>query len=295
MSEWPEWVKKNTNVAGHRMAYVEAGEGDPIVFVHGNPTSSFLWRNILPQLAPFGRCLAPDLIGMGDSDKLLNTGPQSYRLEEHQRYFDGLMVALGVTDRVTFVVHDWGSSLSFEWARRHPDKIKGIAYMESVVCPMAMEEWTGRKIFTSMRSAEGESMVLDNNVFVEKILPRSVLRAMTPAELDEYRRPFLHPGEGRRAMLTWPREMPLDGEPSDVAELVDTYGKWLATSEFPKLFINAEPGAILVGRMREFCRTWPNQREVTVPGIHFIQEDSPVEISSAIAEWMTAIDAHAQL
>lgn len=285
------WVKKYADVKGHKMAYVEIGQGDPIVFVHGNPTSSFLWRNIMPGLSALGRCIAPDLIGMGDSDKLPDTGPNSYRLAEHQQYFDDLLDSLQVTDRVTFVLHDWGSSLGFEWARRHSSNVKGIAYMESVVSSMAMEEWSGRKIFASMRSADGESMVLEGNVFVEKILPRSILRDLAADEMAEYRRPFLNAGEDRRATLTWPREMPLDGDPADVVALVDNYGTWLAGSSIPKLFINADPGAILVGRMREFCRTWPNQTEVTVPGIHFIQEDSPEAIRTAIADWLRAIDA----
>jgi haloalkane dehalogenase len=282
-----DWVgrKQYTSVHGRSMAYVEIGDGDPIVFLHGNPTSSFLWRDIAPQLSDLGRVIVPDLIGMGDSDKLAATGRSAYRFVDHREYLDGLLDALGVTQRVLFVVHDWGSALGFDWARRHPEAVAGLVYMEAVVCSMTLQEWPSRKIFEAMRSADGEEMVLEKNVFVEKILPRSILRELTPDELDEYRRPFAEVGEGRRPTLTWPREMPLSGEPADVVQIVDAYAEWLASSSIPKLFINAEPGAILTGRMRDVCREFPNQDEVTVKGIHFIQEDSPHEIVQAIRNW----------
>ncbi len=281
--------KKYVDVLGRRMAYVEQGEGAPIVFLHGNPTSSYLWRNIMAPLAGLGRCIAPDLVGMGDSDKLPDSGPGSYSLAENQPYVDEFLAQVGVTEGVTLVLHDWGSALGFDWARRHPDALRGIAYMEAVVRPMAMSEWSAAGIFAKMRSDEGEALVLDGNLFVEKILPRSIIRKLSDEEMAEYRRPFLNAGEDRRPTLTWPRQMPLDGSPADVVEIVRNYGQWLATSDVPKLFVNAEPGAILTGGMRDFARTWPNQTEVTVSGIHFIQEDSPEEIADAIGTWLKAL------
>jgi haloalkane dehalogenase len=281
------WTKQEVEVDGRRMAYVELGSGSPIVFLHGNPTSSYLWRNIAPRLAEHGRCVVPDLIGMGDSEKLPDSGPDSYRFVEHRRYLDGLLDQLGVHEDVVLVVHDWGSALGFDWARRHADAVRGIAYMEALVCSMSMAEWPPRAIFEAMRSADGEAMVLEENAFVERILPRSIARTLTEDEMAEYRRPFRRPGEDRRPTLTWPRQIPLDGEPADVVEIVDAYAGWLAGSTIPKLFVNADPGAILTGRMREFCRTWPNQTEVTVSGIHFVQEDSPTEIADAVAAWLT--------
>jgi len=282
-----EPAKRRVRVHGKEMAYVETGAGDPIVFLHGNPTSSYLWRNVMPHLAPLGRCLAPDLIGMGDSDKLAPSGPGSYRFVEHRRYLDGLLEALGVTDRVTLVVHDWGSALGFDWANRHRGQVKGIPYMEAIVRPLAWAEWPEpiRKLFQGFRSPAGEAMVLEKNVFVERVLPGSVLRGLTEAEMAVYRRPYLEPGEARRPTLTWPREIPLGGEPKDVVAIAQAYADWLAQSAVPKLLINADPGAILIGPQRDFCRRWPNQREVTVRGSHFIQEDSPDQIGQAVAEW----------
>ena len=283
-----EPTKQFVQVKGKRMAYVEAGSGDPIVFLHGNPTSSYLWRNIMPHLESQGRCLAPDLIGMGDSDKLENSGPERYRFVEHREYLDGLLEALGVTGNVTLVVHDWGSALGFDWARRNPERVKAIAYMEAVVCPMEWDDFNqqARGVFEGFRSAQGEAMILDKNIFVERVLPGSVIRGLTEAEMAVYRRPFAEPGEGRRPTLTWPRQIPLGGEPADVVAIAKDYGAWMAGSALPKLFINAEPGAILIGPQREFCRSWPNQQEVTVKGTHFIQEDSPHEIGAAISNWL---------
>jgi len=287
-----EPAKRRVRVHGKEMAYVETGTGDPIVFLHGNPTSSYLWRNIILHLAPLGRCLAPDLIGMGDSEKLEPSGPDSYRFVEHRRYLDGLLDALGVTDRVTLVVHDWGSALGFDWANRHRAQVRGIAYMEAIVRPLTWEEWPEpiRKLFEGFRSPAGETMVLEKNVFVERVLPGSVLRGLTEAEMAVYRRSYLEPGESRRPTLTWPRQIPLDGKPAEVALIVQAYADWLSQSAVPKLFVNADPGAILVGAQREFCRAWPNQEEVTVKGIHFIQEDSPDEIGRAIAAWLSRLD-----
>jgi len=285
-----EHPKKNVLVNGKRMAYVEMGDGDPIIFQHGNPTSSYLWRNIMPELAGHGRCIAVDLIGMGDSDKLDNAGPDSYRYVEHRDYLFAAWEQLGLTENITFVIHDWGSALGFDWARQHPDKVRGIAYMEGIVKPMGWEDWPEaiRPLFQGFRSEAGESMVLEKNVFVERVLPGSVLRELTESEMAVYRRPFESAGESRRPTLTWPRQIPLDGEPADVHAIVAAYADWLCHSTVPKLFINAEPGAILTGSQREFCRGFPNQSEVTVAGSHFIQEDSPAEIAAAIRAWLDA-------
>ena len=282
-----EPTKQFIDVQGKSMAYVEMGKGDPIVFQHGNPTSSYLWRNIMPHLADQGRCIAVDLIGMGDSDKLDNPGPDSYRYVEHREYLFAAWQALGVSDRVTLVIHDWGSALGFDWAQQHPDAVLGIAYMEAIVRPVTWDEWpeAARAVFQGFRSAAGEAMVLDKNMFVERVLPGSVLRELTEDEMNVYRRPFLKPGEDRRPTLTWPRQIPIEGEPQDVHDIVAGYSDWIYSSNIPKLFINAEPGAILVGPQREFCRAWKNQQEVTVKGNHFLQEDSPDEIGKAIAEW----------
>ena len=282
------YVRRRVRVLDAEMAYVDTGAGDPIVFLHGNPTSSYLWRNVLPQVEGAARCLAPDLLGMGESGEMPGG---SYRFIDHARYLDAWFDALNLTQRVTLVIHDWGSALGFHWAYRHPDRVKGIVYMEAIVRPVSWDEWpeAARSIFQGMRSPSGEEMVLEKNVFVERILPGSVLRGLTEDEMEVYRLPYLEPGESRRPTLTWPREIPLDGEPPDVVEIVERYGTWLSTSDVPKLFINAKPGAILTGAQREFCRSWPNQREVTVKGIHFIQEDSPAEIGRAIAEWYTSI------
>ncbi|MED5366650.1 MAG: haloalkane dehalogenase [Pseudomonadota bacterium] len=291
MIDHRERPKKHLTVMGKSMAYCEMGEGDPILFLHGNPTSSYLWRNIMPFAADLGRCLAPDLIGMGDSDKLDNPGPESYRFVEHRAYLDAWIEAVGVTDNVTLVIHDWGSALGFDWARRNADRVKAIAYMEGIVRPVLWEEWNqqSRPVFEGFRSEAGEAMVLRKNVFVEKVLPGSVLRGLTEAEMTVYRRPFLTPGEDRRPTLSWPRQIPLAGEPREVVDIVQEYADWMATNDLPKLFVNAEPGAILVGAQREFCRGWKNQTEVTVRGSHFIQEDSPTEIGEALHAWLSAL------
>lgn len=279
--------KKSIEVNGRKMAYVEMGEGDPIVFQHGNPTSSYLWRNIMPYLADQGRCIAVDLIGMGDSEKLDNSGPDRYRYVEHREYLFAAWEALGITDNVTLVIHDWGSALGFDWAFQHQEAVLGIAYMEGIVRPVSWSEWPAEaaQIFQGFRSPAGESMVLEKNVFVERVLPGSVLRGLTEEEMAVYRRPFTEAGEDRRPTLTWPRQIPIDGEPADVHDIVSGYSAWMSTNDLPKLFINAEPGAILRGAQRDFCRAWKNQSEVTVPGSHFIQEDSPDEIGAAIAAW----------
>jgi haloalkane dehalogenase len=273
--------RKRIRVLDTEMAYVDTGAGTPIVFLHGNPTSSYLWRNVIPHVAGQRRCLAPDLVGMGESGR---SPGESYRFVDHARYLDAWFESLGLTE-IVLVLHDWGSALGFHWARRHPEMVAGIVYMEAIVRPVTWEEWpeAARKIFQSMRSPGGEEMVLQKNVFVERILPASVLRSLSDEEMQRYRTPYREAGESRRPTLTWPREIPIDGEPADVARIVQEYGEWLATTNrLPKLFVNAEPGSILVGAQREFCRRWPNQQEVTVAGSHFIQEDSPDEIGRAL-------------
>ena len=286
---WTE--KKSAAINGRKMAWVEAGDGDPILFLHGNPTSSYLWRNIIPHLKTMGRCIAPDLIGMGDSEKLEDSGPDRYRFVEHRAYLDALFDYLGLTERVTLIVHDWGSALGFDWANRHRNAVFSIAYMEAIVRPMSWDDWPeqSRPIFNGLRSEAGDELILQKNAFVELILPASTKRDLIEEEMAEYRRPFADPGEDRRPTLTWPRQIPIDGAPADVVEIVQSYADWLSQSGIPKLFINANPGAILVGDQREFCRQWPNQTEVTVPGIHFVQEDSPEEIGTAIADWLRGL------
>lgn len=286
------YAKRTLEVLGKRMAYVEVGEGDPIVFLHGNPTSSYLWRNVIPHLERQGRCIAPDLIGMGDSEKLSPSGPDRYRFVEHRRHLDALLEALDVRENVTLVIHDWGSALGFDWANRHREAVRGIAYMEAIVGPIpSWDDWPKavRPVFEAFRSPAGEKMVLEQNMFVEQVLPGAILRKLTDDEMAEYRRPFSRAGEDRRPTLTWPRQIPIAGEPQEVVEIAQAYADWLARSDVPKLFINARPGAILRGTLREQCRKWPNQTEIEVAGSHFIQEDSPDEIGRGVSTWLAAI------
>ena len=275
-----------------RLAYIEEGHGDPIVLLHGNPTSSYLWRNVIPELMASGRVIAPDLIGQGDSEKLsVSEGPGRYTFEVAYEYLAGLLSELDAEQNVVLVGHDWGSALGFHWARHHSDSVRGIAYMEALVSPVQWSEWpeAARGIFQGFRSEKGEDLVLSRNLFVEAVLPNSIIRKLTDEEMDHYRAPFSTPDD-RQPTLNWPRQIPIDGEPVEMVELVTEYGRWLEQSvTLPKLFINAEPGSILVGRQREYCRTWPHQKEVTVPGKHFIQEDSPSEIGQAIAEWLKGL------
>ena len=282
------YAKHKIEVMGYNMAYADEGEGPPIVLLHGNPTASYLWRNVIPHLTRLGRCIAPDLMGMGDSDKLENSGPESYRFVEHRQFLNGFLSELGIQKDVVFVIHDWGSALGFDWAYRNPEGVRGIAYMEAIVQPVNWEDWPegAQNIFKKLRSSEGEELVLKNNVFVERILPSAILRNLTEAEMAEYRRPFFNPGEDRRPTLTWPREIPIYGEPRDVAEIVKAYGKWLEDAPVPKLFINADPGSILIGAQRQYCRSWANQKEVTVKGAHFIQEDAPDDIGKTVANFI---------
>ncbi|MEL6982058.1 MAG: haloalkane dehalogenase [Actinomycetota bacterium] len=282
--------KSYATVNGKRMAYHEVGPDgaeDTVVFLHGNPTSSYLWRNIIPHVSDRARCIAPDLIGQGDSDKLDDTGPDSYRFVEHREYLNGLLDQLDIGNRVTLVIHDWGSALGFDWANRNRERVSGICFMEAIVQPMTWDAWpdAATQIFQGFRSPAGEDMIIEKNLFVEAVLPGSIVRDLTAEEHDEYRRPFTEP-EHRRPTLTWPRQIPIEGEPADVTEIVAAYAEWLSGSDLPKLFINADPGAILTGPQREFARSWPNVTEVTVAGSHFIQEDSPHEIGEALAAWL---------
>ncbi len=283
--------KKRARVNDLTMAYVERGEGAPMVFLHGNPTSSFLWRNVMEPLAVRWRCIAPDLIGMGDSDRLARSGPGAYGFFDQQPYLAAFLDAVAGEEPIVLVVHDWGSALGFDWARRHPERVRGIAYMEAITGPMSWDAWEPgpRALFQALRSPAGDAMVLEENLFVERVLPASVLRALTAEEMDEYRRPFLSPGESRRPTLTFPRQLPLDGEPEDIVAVVREYAAWLAETPIPKLFVNADPGRVLVGALREACRRWPRQTEVTVAGKHFLQEDSPREIADAIAAWASEL------
>jgi len=286
-----EYEKKFTKVNGKQIAYVEEGNGDPIVLLHGNPTSSFLWRNIIPELSTLGRVIAPDLIGQGDSEKLpASDGPERYTLEVAYTYVEGLLKTIEADKNVTLVIHDWGSSIGFMWAMRHAAEVKGVAYMEAIVKPMSWDDWHAEAagIFKGFRSEKGEDLILNRNMFIEAVLPASIMRKLTDEEMDAYRAPHLEQDD-RQPLLNWPRQIPIEGEPEDVVNLVNEYGAFMRSSNIPKLFINAEPGSILTGRQREFCRSWPNQQEITVKGLHFIQEDSPIEISQAVAQWFNNI------
>lgn len=288
LNDLPFATKKTIDVNGKKMSYIDEGQGHSIVFQHGNPTSSYLWRNIMPYCEGIGRLVACDLIGMGDSEKLSESDHTRYTYSEQREYLFAAWEKLNLGDRVILVIHDWGSALAFEWARKHEHRVQGIVYMEAIVDAMSWHDWpeNARKVFQGFRSPAGEEMVLDKNVFVERVLPGSILRQLKDTEMDEYRRPFKSAGEDRRPTLSWPRQIPIEGKPEDVVSVVKDYSQWLGTSQIPKLFINAEPGSILVGRQRELCRQWPNQTEVTVPGLHFIQEDSPDEIGAHTADFV---------
>jgi len=278
--------RKRVPVLDSNMAYVDVGEGDPIVFLHGNPTPSYLWRNIIPYSLPLGRCLAPDYVGMGNSGLSTNG---SYRFVDHRRYLDAWFEALQLTKNIILVVHDWGSALGFDWARRHPERVKGLVYMESIVRPFfSWDEWpeATREFFKAQRSSAGEELILEKNLFIEYLLP---LRGISEEAIEVYRRHYRNPGPLRQPMLTWSRELPIEGQPEDVVKIVDAYARWLSTSPIPKLFINAEPAGFLIGAQREFCRMWPNQQEVTVKGAHFLQEDSPDDVGEAIARFVAKV------
>ena len=288
---YKEHNKNKISVFNKNMSYVEMGEGETILFLHGNPTSSYLWRNIMPYMKEKGRCIAPDLIGMGDSDKLDSNSPGTYTFVEHRKWLDELLDILNIGNKVILVIHDWGSTLGFDWSMRNIERVAGIAYMEGIVRPISWNEWpkSSAPIFQGFRSNAGEKMVIENNIFVEKVLPGSVLRGLTDEEMLVYKRPFINP-EHRRPTLDWPNQIPIDGEPKDVTEIVQNYSEFFSNNDIPKLFVNADPGAILVGEQREFCRSWPNQKEITVSGSHFIQEDSPDLIGKGILDWLEEIN-----
>jgi haloalkane dehalogenase len=281
------YEKNRQAVFGLEMAYVAEGQGDPIVFLHGNPTYSYVWRNILPYVQGFGRIIAPDLIGMGDSQKLPESGTGSYTFVEHRRYLDALLEALGVRERVILVGHDWGAALAFDWACRHPEAVRGIAYMEAVMGTSSWSEMPeiARSRFQALRSPQGEQLVLEQNSFIEFNLPKTILRSLTDEEMNQYRRPFAEAGEARRPNLAWARQLPIEGEPADVSEIVIASGQWLSQSRIPKLLIQAVPGTQDPHKVA-FNRTWPAQTEVSVRGHHTPQEDSPDEIGQAIASWL---------
>ena len=285
-----EIEKKMVKVLGKNMAYVEKGEGDPIIFQHGNPTSSYLWRNIIPHLENHGKCIAIDLIGMGDSDKLEDEGDNTYSYHVHKKYFDACLEELGIKDDITFVIHDWGSALGFDWAYENKNNVKGICYMEAIVKTISWEDWPedGKSIFQGFRSEAGEDLILKKNLFIEGVLPGAIIRNLSNKEMDVYRKPFLKEID-RRPTLDWPRQIPIDNKPEEVCNTVEDYSLWMSINEIPKLFINANPGSILKGKQREFCRKWKNQEEVTVKGSHFIQEDSPKDIGQAISSWYQKI------
>jgi haloalkane dehalogenase len=278
--------RKHINVLDTNMAYVDVGEGDPIVFLHGNPTPSYLWRNIVPYLLPYGRCLAPDYVGMGNSGPAPNG---NYRFADHQRYLDAWFDAMGLTRNVILVVHDWGSALGFHWAHRHPDRVKAIVYMEGIVRPFrSWDEWPDatRAFFQAQRTDKGEELILQKNLFIEYLLP---LRRIPEDAMEVYRRHFRNPGPARMPMLAWTRDLPIAGEPADVVAIVEAYAEWLSKSPIPKLFIDAEPAGFLIGAQREFCRAWPNQQTVLVKGSHFIQEEAPEEVGEAIAKFVSKV------
>lgn len=278
--------RKRVPVLDTTMAYVDVGDGDPIVFLHGNPTPSYLWRNIIPSLLPFGRCLAPDLVGMGYSAP---SPAGQYRFVDHQRYLDAWFDALDLGSNIILVMHDWGSALGFAWAQRHPERVKAVIYAEGIVRPFrSWDEWpeVTRGFFEGQRTAAGEELILSKNLFIEYLLP---LRSIRSEDLEVYRRYYSIPGASRQPMLAWTRELPIAGEPSDVVEIVDSYAQWLSQSTIPKLFIDAEPGGFLIGAQRDYCRAWPNQTHVTLEGAHFLQEDAPAEFAEATANFVAKV------
>ena len=282
------YEKRYADVLGSRMAYLDEGAGDTILLLHGNPASSYIWRNIIPYLSGIARCVAPDLIGMGDSDKLPGSGRGSYRFVEHRRYLEALYEQVDLGDNVIVVGQDWGSALAFDWAYRHQQRLKGIVHMESIPCGWTRQNWPIEGLFdnfAALRSDAGEELVLENNLFVETTVPNGTLRQLEPEEMDEYRRPFREAGEGRRATLTWPREIPFEGQPEDVEAIVSDYAAWLPHAAVPKLFIDAQPGLIVTGEIREWVKSWDHQEVVAVASKHFVQEDAPEAVGRAIADW----------
>ena len=283
--------KNYKEILGKQMAYLDSGEGQSIVFLHGNPASSFLWRNITPAVKSLGRIVVPDLIGMGDSDKLEGEDNPDYKYHGQYKYLSALLDSLDLGNEINLVIHDWGSAMGFQYARENPGRIKSITFMEAIVMPLTWDQWpeNARNIFQLMRSEAGEEIVLEKNVFVERILLNDSANGFSDEEKAEYVRPFKNPGEDRRPTLTWPRQIPVDGSPQAVIDEVTKNGDFHKNSDIPKLFINADPGSILVGDQREFVRSWQNLREVTVKGNHFIQEHSPKEIGDALKKFIESI------
>lgn len=284
-------VLRHVEVDGYRLAFRDVGNGDPIVLLHGNPTSSYLWRNVIPHLAGRGRCIALDLIGMGASAKLADSGAQRYRFVEHRHFVAAALESLGLTEDVVLVGHDWGGVLAIDWARRHEAGVRAIAYLETLIAPVTSDSPNApdSSIFDRLRGPEGERLVLEDNFFVEQVLPAGTLREYSPAEMAAYRAPYRDGGESRRPTLSWAREIPIDGAPADVHDIVAQNAAWMARTPVPKLFVNGDPGALLTGPLRDRCRGWHNQREVTVPGLHFLPEDAPEQIGSALAQWIAEL------
>jgi haloalkane dehalogenase len=283
--------KNYKEILGKQMAYIDSGEGQSIVFLHGNPASSFLWRNITPFVSDLGRIIVPDLIGMGDSEKLEGIDNPDYQYHGQYKYLSTLLDSLDLGDEINLVIHDWGSAMGFQYARENSDRIKSITFMEAIVMPLSWDQWpeNARNIFQLMRSEAGEEIVLEKNIFVERILLNDSANGFTDEERNEYIRPFKNPGEDRRPTLTWPRQIPVDGSPQAVIDEVTKNGEFHRDSKIPKLFINADPGSILIGEQRDFVRSWTNLRELTVKGNHFIQEHSPKEIGEALKNFLTSI------
>ena len=286
-----KYTKKYKDIKNSKMAFIDEGSGDTFLFLHGNPTSSFLWRNIAPHVEDIGRIVIPDLIGMGDSDKLEGVDNPGYKYHGQYSYLTALMDELDLGDNIHLIIHDWGSAMGFQFARENQDRIKSITYMEAIVMPLTWDQWPdpATKIFGLFRSEAGEELVLEKNFFVERILLADSSTGYTEEEKSEYIRPFINPGEDRRPTLAWPRQIPLDGEPSEVVEEVRLNAEFHKESDIPKLFINADPGSILIGDQREFARSWKNQTEITVSGNHFIQEDSSEEIGAALRNFVESL------
>jgi haloalkane dehalogenase len=270
------------------MHYEEAGAGAPIVFLHGNPSSSHLWRNVLPRIGAPGRCLAPDLIGMGRSGK-----PDiGYSFDDHARHLDAWFDALRM-EAVVLVGHDWGGALAFDWAARHPGRTRGVAFLETIVRPMSWDEYpaAARSRFEAFRTpGTGETMVLDHNVFIEQALRATVLNPLSDADMEAYRTPY-PTRDSRRPLLQWPRSMPLDREPADVVARIETYDCWLAESrDVPKLLLtfDGSPTLIIDAKMAAWCEANITGLEIEHCGAagHLAPEDQPEAIAAAVAAWM---------
>lgn len=274
-------------VLDSHMAYTETGSGPvPVVFLHGNPTSSYLWRNVIPHVAGAARCLAPDLIGMGASGR-----PDiAYRFTDHVRYLDAWFDALGLGD-VVIVGHDWGGALGMDWAARHPGRAKGIAVIETFLRPLRWTDYPpqGEQVFRSYRSQEGERLILEENRFIEFNLPRGVVTGLALADHDVYRATYPDPAS-RKPILAWPREIPIDGEPADVTARVEAYGRWMSSSpEVPKLIMTVDSGP---GSAPAETVTWAAETFASVEvesvgkGGHHAPEDQPDAIGTAVARWL---------